>query len=110
MTDWDQAVGEVISKTKKNKKTDRLDFIDFLVTHSNGPTPIDNIHEKVQSLGYLSKVGIFRDNRFINPVTKFIHGEQRRDVHDSWLHFDINHRTYKVHTGFAEAWRKQRGL
>ena len=110
MTDWDQAVGEVIFKAKKNGKMDRLDFIDFLVTFPDVQIPIDNVHEKVQSLGYSSKVGIFRDNRFINPVTKIIHGEQRRDAHDSWLHFDIKQRTYKVHTGFADAWRKYQGL
>src|SRR5579884_297876 len=98
--DWASAVTDVIEKTIKRNVTDRLEILDFIV--SLGEIDIDQMNERCGG-------GYRRDNRFINPVTKIIHGRERRDSTDNWLPFNEETRSYRVHADFAKAWKAARG-
>jgi hypothetical protein len=106
--DWIKAVDEVIEKAKERNASDRLEFLDFLVTST--PTHISIVDKKSAELKKAANIGAIRDNRFINPVTKIIHGKERRASAESWLEFKRDTRMYAVNRGFAEAWKKARGL
>jgi hypothetical protein len=100
MFDWSSAVSRVIEKSLKNGSTDRLDVLDFIVSEKT--ISVSNLNERCGG-------GVQRDNRFISPVTKWVHGSQKRASPDNWLPFDPETGTYTVHSGFAQAWKQARG-
>lgn len=101
MINWQDAVHQVITKTTKNGILDRLEIIDFLVTHQT--ISISMLTDKCGG-------GYRRDNRFINPITKIVHGQARRNSDDDWLPLDQDTAVYSVNPAFAKAWKEARGL
>src|SRR4029453_1997055 len=100
MLDWSSAVWRVIERSQKNGSTDRLDFIDFIVAE---------VTVSVSALNERCGSGVRRDNRFIGPVSKWVHGRQKPESPDNWLPFEQETGTYTVHPGFASAWKEARG-
>ncbi|MGA8401710.1 MAG: hypothetical protein WB697_17620, partial [Stellaceae bacterium] len=77
------------------------------------PISIKDLEEKCRQINGIPEstyVGVVRDNAYINPVTKIIHGKDRRLTKDPWLIFDRSERLYHVNEAFATAWKKGRGL
>jgi hypothetical protein len=108
---WDAAISEVILKTSQGRVPQRLEFIDFIVL--NCPISINDLEQKCRQLSGIPEsghVGVVRDNAYINPVTKIIHGQDRRLTKDPWLTFDRSERFYHVDEAFATAWKNGRGL
>src|SRR5262249_16332341 len=75
--DWNAAVQRVIAQTQKGKVKQRLDFLDYLVLHA--PLHLSDVDAKCRELSNRPAelpIGAIRDNAYINPVTKIIHGRQ----------------------------------